>query len=472
MAEEVVFQNDPVDPSGEFDKQQNHYFVADAVARVDPTEDRGELRWKRMALAQRVSYHQVTLQLEDFQLWEDAPPDEYRQEQSWPFALSFVSPRAVRVRVAARPTLEARDSPMLERRQPGAAWRREEDTERCIWRSEHGSIALRRDPFGIELHDDGGRLLTRTNHHAEAPGVVNTNPFPFAYVRSSKSFQRHMAASFLLSPGERLYGCGESFTRLDKRGQEICLWTRDAYSVQTPVMYKPVPFFLSSRGYGAFAHASGPATFDLGHGYDGASVLYLGEDELDLFLFLGGPKEVVSEYTSVTGRATMPPLWSFGLWMGRDSYESADEVRSVARRLRAERIPADVVHVDTAWTQRKYGADFSFSSSRFPEPEAFTRELRRMGFRLSLAVRWYQDKLAHVLRQGAAVFTSDFGEAAPFGGVYSADPAGFHEHNLYPLRYSRAVAEATQEATGEGVQHARAAWAGSQRYPLHFAGGR
>jgi hypothetical protein len=74
MADEVVFQNDPVDPSGEFDS---------------------ELRWKRMALAQRVSYHEVTLQLEDFQLWEDAPPAEYRQEQSWPFELRMADKGAL-----------------------------------------------------------------------------------------------------------------------------------------------------------------------------------------------------------------------------------------------------------------------------------------------------------------------------------------------------------------------------------------
>jgi alpha-D-xyloside xylohydrolase len=268
--------------------------------------------------------------------------------------------------MAARPTLTERDSPMLERCEPGPPWAHEDDGRRCTWRTEHGALSLRREPFALELSDATGRPLTRTNHHAESPSVVNTNPVPFAYVRSSSSFHRHIAASFALSPGERLYGCGESFTRLDKRGQKLCLWTRDAYSAQTPAMYKPVPFLLSSAGYAVFAHTSAPVTFDLGSTYDGAAVIYLGEDVLDLFLFLGQPKDVLSEYTAITGRSRMPPLWSFGLFMGRDTYESAAEVRSVARRMREERIPCDVVHVDTAWTERKYGADFQFSRSRFP----------------------------------------------------------------------------------------------------------
>jgi alpha-D-xyloside xylohydrolase len=514
MPDEVTFQNDPVDPAVEFRKQHNHFFVADRAESLDPARATGAVMWRRMSLVQRVSYHQVTLQLEDYSVWKDMPPEEYEDERPCPFALDFVSPRCVRVRLAARPAgLDDGDSIMLEGYEPGEPWEREDALDRSTWRSEHGSIALRRDPWAVELRDASGRLLTRTPHLGESPSVVNTNPMPLCFVRSSASFHRHLAAGLLISPGERLYGCGESFTPLDKRGQLLHMWTRDAYSAQTRDMYKPVPFLLSSHGWGVFAHTAAPATFDIGHSHDAAAVLYLAADVADLFLFVGDPKQVVSEYTALTGRTRMPPRWSFGLWMGRDSYESADEVRAVARRMREERVPCDVLHLDTAWTERKFRMDFRFSPTRFPEPERFLAELRAQGFRLSLwhypylhprnelhaeaiakelvvlasngqppvddavidltaeeAVEWYKAKLRRLLEQGVAAFCSDFGEAAPFGGIYRTDPAGFDEHNLYPLRYARAVAEATEEATGESVQHARAAWAGSQRYPLHFSG--
>jgi alpha-D-xyloside xylohydrolase len=514
MADEITFQNDPVDPSVEFRKQHNHFFVAQCAERVDPDRAEGEVLWKRMSLAQRVSYHQVTLQLEDYAVWRDMPEHEYADERACPFALEFVSPRCVRLRLAIRPSgLSDGDSIMLDGCEPGEAWEREDDPERATWRSEHGSISVGRDPFAVELRDAAGRVMTRTPSLGESPSVVNVNPMPLSFVRSSSSFHRHVAAGLLLSPGERLYGCGESFTRLDKRGQLLHMWTRDAYSAQTTTMYKPVPFMLSSRGWAVFAHTAAPATFDLGHGHDGAAVLYLASDVADLFLFLGEPKDVVSEYTALTGRATMPPRWSFGLWMGRDTYESAGEVSAVASRLRRERVPCDVLHVDTGWTDEKFRVDFEFSKERFPEPERFLAELREQGFRLSLwqypylhptnrlhgeavergfvvlasdglppvddavidltnedAAEWYRGKLRRLLEQGVAVFTSDFGEAAPVGGIYRGDPAGFVEHNLYPLRYAQAVAEATESVTGENVQHARAAWAGSQRYPLHFSG--
>jgi alpha-D-xyloside xylohydrolase len=514
MPDEITFQNDPVDPSLEFRKQQNHFFVAERAARIDADRAAGDLEWKRMSLIQRVSYHQVTLQLADYAVWQDQPAEEYADEESLPFRIDFMSPRCVRVRMAVRPgELGHGDSIMLERWEPGEPWDREDDAERTTWRSEHASVSVRRDPWAVELRDASGRLLTRTPHHSESPSVVNVNPMPLCYVRSAASFHRHLAAGLLLSPGERLYGGGESFTRLDKRGQRLHMWTRDAYSAQTTMMYKPVPFLLSSRGWGVFAHTAAPATFDVGQSHDSAAVLYLADDVADLFLFLGDPKEVVSEYTALTGRASMPPRWSFGLWMGRDTYESADEVRAVARRLRTERVPCDVLHVDTAWTESKFRMDFELSRTRFPDPERFLSELREQGFRLSLwqfpylhprnelhteaiakelvvlasdgqppvddaiidltnneAVDWYQAKLRRLLEQGVAVFTSDFGEAAPVGAVYRGAPAGFLEHNLYPLRYARAVAEVTEEVTGENVQHVRSAWAGSQRYPLHFSG--
>ena len=100
---------------------------------------------------------------------------------------------------------------------------------------------------------------------------------------------------------------------------------------QNEYMYKPVPFFLSGNGYGMFVHTSAPLTFDFGKFYDANNVIYSGDENLDLFVFLGEPKDILSEYTALTGRSPVPPLWSFGFWMSRVTYNSADQVREVAR---------------------------------------------------------------------------------------------------------------------------------------------
>ena len=508
-------QNQPVDVSGEFAKQESHFFIGTRLSEFDPDSASGEILWNGRALKQRVSYHQLTLEFDDYRVWWDTPPDEYEDDRSLPFLLSFVSPRTVRLRLAARPG-GFRDEPslMLDGEVPvDASWETRDDGSSATYTGPHGSVKIDRDPVRFEFRDPGGRLLTRTWNFADTRGVVNSMPTPLCFVRDPANLHRLISASFQLSPGERLYGCGESFTSLNKRGQKLVLWTYDAYSAQTPNMYKPVPFFISGHGYGMFVHTSAPLTLDLGASYGEAGTVYLGDDVLDLFIFFGSPKEILSEYTEITGRPTVPPLWTFGLWMGRETYSSDKETRAVARKLRENRIPSDVIHLDTGWTEVPHRCDFEFSESRFEDPEKMLSDLREDGFRVSLwqlpyfnpnnklhaeanekgyavlsaygkppvddavldlsnpdAVRWYAEKLARLLRMGVGIFTADFGEAAPLEGIYHGRKSSFLEHNLYPLRYNKAVAEATREVTGNGAIYARSAWAGSQRYPLHWGG--
>jgi alpha-D-xyloside xylohydrolase len=513
---EAAFQNQPVDVSEEFTKQQNHFFVGSVVQEFDPQTASGEILWRGLALKQRVSYHQLTLQFENYKVWEDTPPEEYEDEQALPFSLSFVTPKTVRLRIAAR-TRGIHDEPSLMFAVPpptdDSSWEMSEAESHTTYEGPFGSVSVHKDPVRFEFRDVSGRLLTHTHNLADAKGVVNSMPTPFSFVRNASNLHRNFAASFTLSPDEKLFGGGESFTRLNKRGQKLVLYAYDAYSAQTPRMYKPVPFFVSSRGYGMFVHTSAPLTLDLGGSYDEANVIYLGEDVLDLFFFFGSPKEILSEYTAITGRAPVPPLWSFGLWMGRESYSSEVEVRRVAKKLRQERIPSDVIHIDTDWTEVPHRCDFEFSRSRFEDPQKMLSDLKESGFRVSLwqlpylnpknelheeatekgyvvlsaygkppvddavidfsnpeAVSWYQEKLAKLLRMGVGTFTADFGEAAPLTGIYHESTSSFLEHNLYPLRYNKAVADTTREITGTNAIYARSAWAGSQRYPIHWGG--
>jgi len=509
-------ENRPVDPSEEFNKQNNHFFLAQKLVGFDPRSGSGRIRWAGFSLEQRISYHQVTLPFADEKAWRDAPESEYEDVQDFPFSLTFVTPRTVRLRLAARPQeILKENSLMLDGAPPtdDCSWEPADDGSSVTYAGPFGTIAVERDPWRLRFLDASGRLLTRTQHSSDSRSQLNSLPIPFSFVRRSSDLHRHLAATFSLAPGERLFGSGESFTRLNKRGQKMVLWTCDAYGAQTPYMYKPVPFFLTSRGYGIFVHTSAPMTLDLGHSYDGAATIFLGDDVLDLFFFFGSPKEILTEYTALTGRAPTPPLWTFGLWMGRESYSSEDETRAVAKKLRRERIPSDVIHLDTGWFEVPSRCDFEFSPSRFPNPKRMLSDLQDDGFRVSLwqlpylnpkndlhaeatergygvlsasgrppvddavidlsdpeAESWYKDKLAKLLRMGADIITADFGEAAPLAGLYASRQASFLEHNLYPLRYNKAVSEATEEVSGHGTIYARSAWAGSQRYPVHWGG--
>jgi alpha-D-xyloside xylohydrolase len=522
------YLNQPSDVSEEFAREENHFFVGMSLDSFDPGSATGTIRWERYTLRQRMSFNQITPLLEraswsqkgasfeEDKYAEEFPSGEYDKDHVLPFSLSFVTPRTVRIRLTTRPDPPSDEPSLMLEREPGTsdAWEVSDDGSSTAYSSPHGSVVVKRDPWHIEFRNALGDLLTSTQHLLDSRCLINSDPTPFSFVRSAMDLTRKVAASFSLQPDEKLFGCGESFTRLDKRGQKIPIWMIDAHSAQTPDMYKPIPFFMSSVGYGMFVHTSAPLTFDFGRSYDGATTLYLGDEELDLFVFLGSPKEVLSEYTALTGRSPVPPLWSFGLWMSRITYKSEKEAREVARKLREHRIPCDVIHLDTGWFEEDWRCDYEFSTSRFDDPEKMISDLREQGFRISLwqlpyftpknklygeilkrgyavlgadgrstptedaildfsnpeAVRWYGEKLRALLKMGVSAIKVDFGEAAPRHGSYASGKSGFHEHNLYPLRYNKAAADATHEATGESIIWARSAWAGSQRYPLHWGG--
>ena len=504
---------DLVDVSADFHEYRNTFFLADKLTGFDPATGTGAITWARHQLSPRIAFSNMENVLRPFD-GVTFPEGEYAINPALPFSIQFVSPRTVRVRLRTGPQVGAEQpSPMLVAEPPrDSSWKLDRITGGYRYTSTAGSVTILENPWHIEFRDAQGRLLTKTNHPSD--NVTQLDPvLPFSFIRRTSDYSRSIAAVFSLAPGEKLFGCGESFTRLDKRGQKMVLWANDANGVETGRMYKPIPFFMSNRGYGMFVHTSAPATFDFGASYGNTNALLLGDDALDLFVFLGEPKDILNEYTTLTGKPSMPPLWSFGLWMSRITYFSEDETRAVAAKLRQNRIPTDVIHLDTGWFEHDWRCDYKFSTTRFKDPAKMIADLKRDGFHISLwqlpyfvpqnslfpeilakglavrdgkgnlpyedavldftnpaTVQWYQDKIAGLLKMGVGAIKVDFGEAAPVTGIYANGRSGFYEHNLYPLRYNRAVADITRQVTGENIMWARSAWAGSQRYPLHWGG--
>ncbi|HKP14160.1 MAG TPA: TIM-barrel domain-containing protein [Blastocatellia bacterium] len=503
---------DPVDISRDFQKMEPVYFIGSRVVSFDAATGSGSLEWARYLRSTTLSFNKVDVTLAKGRATE-FPGTEYDENPQLPFSLTFVSPRTVRLRISAHaPAIT--DSPSLMLVGPPArdnSWRVTQDDKAVTYTSAYGRVVLVKNPWHVEFYDNTGRLLTRTQNIND-PHTYAT-PIPFSFIRRADDLSRSIAATFALSHDEKIFGCGESFTRLDKRGQKVVAYTRDAMGVQNELMYKPIPFFLSSNGYGMFVHTSTPVTFDFGKTYDAHNVIYNGDESLDLFIFLGSPKDILSEYTQLTGRSPVPPLWSFGLWMSRITYKSEDEVRDVAAKLRQYRIPTDVIHLDTGWFETDWRSNYRFSTSRFRDPAKMISDLKQQGFHISLwqytyftpkneiykeavdkgyvvrnqngqmpfedavldfsnpaTVKWYQGLLANLLKMGVSVIKADFGEGAPANGLYASGRTGFYEHNLYPLRYNQAVAEVTKQVTGDTIIWGRSAWAGSQRYPLHWGG--
>jgi alpha-D-xyloside xylohydrolase len=513
-AENHRLLNDPVDISADFYNFSNTYFVADSLTSFNPETGQGEVKWMRHQFRTRHAFNNTLAGLTQVD-GNEFPGVEYETHPKLPFALEFVSPKTVRIRMKSGVEVGPEEESLMLVNgfvPKDNSWGYTKIEGGHKYTSPFGAVIVREFPWHVEFYDADGKLLTKTNHPTDNQGTY-TPVNPFSFVRRASDYSRSMNAVFSLSPGEKIYGTGENFKGLNKRGQKVVLFIDDPNGVQNETMYKPIPFFMSSRGYGMFMHTSSPITCDFGKYFNGTNSLMIGDEVLDLFVFLGEPKEILDEYTELTGKAQMPPIWSFGLWMSRITYFSEEDGRRVAAQLRENRIPGDVIHFDTGWFEVDWRSDYKFAPSRFSDPEDMISDLDDMGFKVSLwqlpyfvpkndlypeilnkglyvknkkgnvpyedavldfsnpdAVDWYKDKIKGLLDLGVGAIKVDFGEAAPVDGLYASGKTGFYEHNLYPLRYNKAVADITKEITGENIIWARSTWAGSQRYPLHWGG--
>ena len=206
-------------------------------------------------------------------------------------------------------------------------------------------------------------------------------------------------------------------------------------------------------------------------------------------------------YTQLTGRAATVPLWSLGLWVSRAYYKTPEEAAAVAAKLRAHRIPCDVLTLDgrAAW-KLETRVDFEWDPDRFPNPRAALAAIKAHHLRIcvweypyvsvhsplfaDLASRgyllttkdgdpyvfgwdtapgtspfgkvltplpesgivdfthpgayvWWRDAHAALFADGVDVIKSDFGEQVPDDAVAFNGDSGRRLHNVYPLLYNQ-----------------------------------
>ncbi len=507
--------NEPTDISPDFTDFKNIYYLADELVAFEPENATGTIRYRRYEYSTRMAFNNMLAVLNPVNA-NEFPGTEYEASPELSFSIQFVSERTIRFRATSGPQFVAKEPSLMLA--DGAApnkrseWEYKKTRQGHTYISRAAKVVITENPWHVYLYDAEGKLLTGTVHRSDLTNTF-TPVLPFSYVRRAEDYSRSMAAVMSLSPDERIYGFGESFTQFNKRGQKVVLWVDDANGTQNETMYKPVPFYMSSHGYGLFMHHTTPITIDVGKYYNAVNSMMIGDDEADLFLFVGDPKEILDEYTDLTGKSPMPPLWTFGFWMSRITYFSEADGREVIDKLREYGIPADVLHFDTGWFGVDWRADYKFPKDRFPDPKKMIRDFRDKGFHISLwqlpymtpknelytelvengyavkdrkgnipvedaiidfsnpdAAKWYQEKIRPLIEMGVGAIKVDFGEAAPEGGLYASGKTGWYEHNLYPLRYNKAVSDITREINGEGFIWARSTWAGSQRYPVHWGG--
>lgn len=334
---------------------------------------------------------------------------------------------------------------------------------------------------------------------------------------------RFVHEQLTLQVGESVYGLGERFTPWVKNGQVVENVNKDG-GTACEQAYKSVPFYLSSCGYGVLVDEAGPVSFEVASEKT-TRVQFSREGESLAYVVLAGPtpKAVIGRLTALTGRAALPPAWSFGLWMTTSFTTPYDEatathfIDEMARR----QLPLAVFHFDCFWMREFQWCDFQWDARGFPDPEGMLARLHAKGLKISLwinpyiaqksplfaqaaregyllkrtdgrtwqtdlwqpgmgivdftnpaATAWYQGHLRRLLATGADCFKTDFGERIPVDGVAWHDGSDPQEmHNLYALHYNEAVFSLLREVQGaDAVVFARSTYASGQRFPVHWGG--
>ena len=205
---------------------------------------------------------------------------------------------------------------------------------------------------------------------------------PFA--KTSKGWMINLELDY----DEAVYGLGEKWSKLDKRGQLIRSYNHDALGVNAEKSYKNTPYAWSVKGWHVFAHTPAPVTHSVGYApwSQRAYSIVIEDPKLDFFLYHANtPAQGLQCYATMTGFAPVPPHWSVGTILSKAYYRDAQELLATAREVRTRNMPCDVITLDgRAWQDTQTRFAFEWDSSRYANPKPILDELKAMNFKICI----------------------------------------------------------------------------------------
>jgi len=271
-----------------------------------------------------------------------------------------------------------------------------------------------------ELGDMEGELrytdLAAAGPRLERLSQLSKPDFPFAPGQTTHLVTRDSKVMIRIPTGadEKLYGFGLQLDGI-KKSRKILTLNVDHWSKGGGRTHAPVPFYISSKGYGVFFNTArflkiynqvgnrkdsphNPAEVDRNPPKDekqpgpwlalppgDAVEAQINGTGLEVVVFAGDSMlDVVSRYNLYNGGGALPPLWGLGFWHRVHARFSADQTREELEQFVEKDFPLDVVGLEPGWMTKSYPCTFEWQKKRFPDPEAFTQELLGKGIRLNL----------------------------------------------------------------------------------------
>jgi alpha-D-xyloside xylohydrolase len=351
-------------------------------------------------------------------------------------------------------------------------------------------LAVQHAPLGLTLRRNG-RVLLRTTLDEHFRGYSRVPQFGVSACQST--------VAFALEEEVAVFGGGEKFTALNKRGQLICSHVEDALGVNTELSYKNIPFFWSHQTgtgtWGVLTHSTCDIAHGIGYGQwsHRSYTIVVDEPSLDIFLIAAQePAECIKTYAELTGFAPPVPYWSLGLWVSRAFYKTSDDILAAAKTLREKRFPADVITYDgRAWQDTPTRFHFSWDRSRYPDVRPINDQLHALDFKICCweypLVSEHSPQFAELSREGyflknasgdTYVFHWDSGTmTSPFGKVLTPLPPSAIVDFTNPRAYAwwrdqhRSIftlgCDTIKSDFGEQVPPDAVAYNGATGYALH-----
>ncbi|MFL6286700.1 MAG: glycoside hydrolase family 31 protein [Pyrinomonadaceae bacterium] len=306
-------------------------------------------------------------------------------------SVTFRDLETVRVRLAPTGTFERDFSYAVESkdRKTVTAMISETRDEIRVSSLDGATVRIKRRPFLVTVLDDEGRV------------VVEDDP---AHACVFDAETGAVECSKKRDGWETYYGLGEKAgATVSRDTQQFVMWNTDTYAYPRGLdpIYQSIGFYTAlryekgaggargrGRAYGLFLDNTTRTYFDMGKTDPSRVTFGAASGELNYYVFTGGrertPKRVLGDYTDLTGRAPMPPVWALGNQQSRWSYYPESRVREVARGFRESRTPADVIYLDIDYMDGF--RVFTWNRERFPNPSKMIADLRAEGFRVVLII--------------------------------------------------------------------------------------
>lgn len=228
------------------------------------------------------------------------------------------------------------------------------------------TVRIKRVPLLIDFLDSAGNVIV-----ADEPSL------PMAWNGTRIHVWKKMPAD------ESYFGLGDKAGAMDRRNRSFTMWNTDEFGWQEPSdpLYKTIPFFQGFRNgsaYGIFFDNTWRSSFDFGK--ESRDYYSFGAEggEINYYFFAGPePKKIIENYTALTGRMPLPPLWALGYQQCRYSYYPEKRAYEIVEKLREDKIPADTIYFDIDY-QDGY-APFTINREYFPHFEKMIADFKAVG---------------------------------------------------------------------------------------------